>query len=624
MKNLFLEEAVLDDLSKDFELMETPLSEAAFKLVGFFAAVVIAIAVSKILFLNVLSGDFYKNRAMINAASISSIKAERGIIFDRFGKALVENNLIYKPELKLADFLKEGGREKTFEALKNITEINPEELKNLVNSVDLERQDSLTLQISLNEKQAENINKLNLKSVYVNKDYKREYFYADIFSHLIGYTGYAVKNDVQNGISLNDIVGKSGLESYYDEELRGVNGKKIYYRNAKGEIIDDKFLADASIGLNIQTTIDKDLQIYFYNQINEKIKEIGSNGGVGIALNPQNGEILSLVSVPGFDNNKISKEVLNNYAKPFFNRAISGLYSPGSTIKPLVAFAALKEKIISPKTEIFSRGYIEIPNPYFPDQPSRFVDWKPNGWVDLYSALARSSNVYFYALGGGLPKNELPLLNGQNDIKGLGIEKLKNYWQDFGLSEKTGIDLSAESSGFLPDEKTKESKNQVWRLGDTYNISIGQGDLIITPIELINYIAAIANKGKFYRPFIAKKFFSNSGEIREIQPVVIRDLSGDADYFNEVEKGMIDAVSKSYGTARLLSDLPMKIAGKTGSAQVDFNTKTNAFFTGYAPVNNPQIAILVLIENAKEGSLNAVPVAKDVFEWYYWNRIYEQ
>ena len=176
---------------------------------------------------------------------------------------------------------------------------------------------------------------------------------------------------------------------------------------------------------------------------------LGSRAGVGIALNPQNGEVLALVSLPSFDNNKIKAEDLIDSSKPLFNRAVSGFYAPGSTIKPLVAFGALKEEIIAPEKEILSIGYIEIPNPYYPDRPSRFVDWKPHGWVNLYSALARSSNVYFYEVGGGF-----------GDQKGLGIEKLKDYWQKFGLGELTGIDLPGEAKGSLPDPETKEKNKE--------------------------------------------------------------------------------------------------------------------------------------------------------------------
>ena len=328
---------------------------------------------------------------------------------------------------------------------------------------------------------------------------------------------------------------------------------------------------------------------------------MGRNVGVGIALNPQNGEVLALISLPGFNSNKITSEFLTNPLKPFFNRAISGVYAPGSTIKPLVATAALKEKIIDPLKEILSVGFIEIPNPYYPDQPSRFLDWKPHGWVNLYSAIARSSNVYFYEIGGGFENQ-----------KGLGIEKLKEYWQKFGLGKKTGIDLLGEESGFLPDPTEKEKRTKTpWRLGDTYNVSIGQGDLLMTPVQLINYIALIANNGKNYRPFINKE----KGE------QVLIDLSSLLPEIKEVQKGMVDAVEKSYGTAYSLSGLPFSIAAKTGTAQIQANHTINAIFVGYAPVENPQIAVLILIENAKEGSINTLPIAKDVLLWYYNNRI---
>ncbi|MEK7634733.1 MAG: penicillin-binding transpeptidase domain-containing protein [Patescibacteria group bacterium] len=645
MPDFFVEESVLDDLAKGLDLMETPLSERVFKIFGFFAFFIIAIATVELFFLGILNGNFYKNKALANAGKIISIPAERGIIFDRNGKTLVKNFPIYKIELKLVELFKNNELNGASLMLKDILKMDYGELNNLVKSVNLEKQDSIILALDLGEEEIEKIKKYNLKSVQIKKDFKREYQDAVPLSHIIGYIGKVDKNFIKENpsFSLNDEVGKSGLENYYDKELRGADGKIIYYRNAKGEIIDDKFLKDALAGQNIKTTIDGDLQVYFFNRIKSKLDEIGSRAGAGIIMNLRTGEILSLVSIPGFDSNKITSDVLKDFSKPLFNRVISGLYSPGSTIKPLVAFAALKEGLVSPKTEIFSRGYIEIPNPYNPDNPSRFVDWKPHGWVDIYSALAKSSNIYFYALGGGLPKNETEIVkiasSGDKErlFRGLGIEKLKEYWEQFGLDRKTGIDLPSETEGFLPDPETKIlRKKENWRLGDTYNTSIGQGDLIITPIELISYISAIANNGKFYQPFIAKKFIAGTENIiREIEPKLIKDFSDYSDYFKEVQEGMIDAVEKPYGTAHLLSGLPMKIAGKTGSAQINNNTKVNAFFVGYTisdPLrqssikaiknnDNSEIAILVLIENAREGSLNAVPVAKDVLEWYYYNKI---
>ena len=241
----------------------------------------------------------------------------------------------------------------------------------------------------------------------------------------------------------------------------------------------------------------------------------------------------------------------------------------------------------------------------------------------MYSALARSSNVYFYALGGGFPDSELSLIDGSIKIKGLGIARLKEYWQKFGLGKETGIDLPFENEGFLPDAQTKEKNtDQPWRIGDTYNATIGQGDLIITPIQLVSYISAIANGGKIYQPMVMEKIVSeNGGVVKENQPKVSYDYSSDIDIIKEIQKGMRDAVQKSYGTAYMLNDLPMAVSAKTGSAQIENNKKINAFFVGYAPSDNPQIAILVLVEDASEGSLNTVPVAKNIMNWYYNNRI---
>lgn len=624
-----LEEAVLDDLAIDLDLLETPLGDKAFKLVGTFSFIIIAAIAVRILYLGVWQGNFYKNQALANAGKIIPIPAQRGIIYDRFNSPLVKNLPIFRLSLKIPDLLKlkKTEQEQIIKKISEILNISDSDIKNSIYSVNLEKQNSVVLTSELSQDEIIKFKNFNLEPIQIEENFKREYFDSKIFSHLVGYTGPVSKNDLKNSdFSLNHTIGKSGLENYYDEQLRGVEGKIIYYRDAKGRIIDNKFLKDARAGYEIQTTIDSEFQTYFYNRLNQGLENIGSESGAGIAINPKTGEILALISLPSYDTNKISPSVLIDSRKPLFNRITAGLYSPGSTIKPLVALAALKEGVIDAKTEIFSRGYIEIPNPYFPDQPSRFLDWKPHGWVNLYSAIARSSNIYFYALAGGLPDNELSLLRGlpSGKIQGLGIEKLKQYWQQFGFEEKTGIDLPGENVGFLPDPEKKENYiGAPWRLGDTYNVGIGQGDLIITPMELISYITGIANNGKFYRPFIAKKILSEKGEIiSETNPQIIKDYSNDfSGYFEEIRKAMIDVVKKPYGSAYLLADLDIKIAAKTGTAQINNNKKTNAFFVGYAPADNPQIAILILIENSREGSLNTTPVAKDVLKWYYENRL---
>jgi len=623
-KELFLEEAVLDDLASDLETLELPLSQRAFKLLFIAVIVVVAVVVFRLIFLGIWQHNFYAQQALFNMGQITTMRAQRGIIFDRFNQPLVKNLPAFRLNLKLVELFKNNEeREKTIKTLEETLNLKTGYIEELLSGVDLERQNSLTITNQLTIDQVIKIKNLNLPAVQIEDDFKRQYFDGETFSHLIGYVGVADKNDLKKYpyLSLNDIVGKSGLEAYYDQELKGENGEIINYRNVKGEIIDHKLIRNQILGHQLYSTIDAELQSFFFKRMKEALNYLGSPAGVGIALNPQNGEVLALVSLPSFDNNHLESETFNNSYKPFFNRAISGIYTPGSTIKPLVAFAALKENIITPEKEIFSAGYLEVPNPYHPNEPSRFVDWKPHGWVNLYSAIARSSNVYFYEVGGGF-----------GDQKGLGIEKLKEYWQKFGLGQKTGIDLFGENDGFLPDAQAKEkNKGEIWRLGDTYNVSIGQGDLLVTPLQLINYISAFANGGKIYKPFIVKKIVSEDGKIiKETSPFVIKDYSSEIETIKKVERGMIDTVEKPYGTAHLLSDLPISVAAKTGSSQVESKTKINAFFVGYLPAEalikagvslDKQIAILVLIEGAREGSLNAVPVAKDVFEWYYENRL---
>ena len=602
---LNFEEVVFGDNQEESSHLEIPLSRQTFLLVALAAVLVGSIALGRSLFLNIIRGDFYTNRAFANANREVDLPAPRGVIFDRFGKPLVENKNSFSVFVNASEIIRSPeGSEKALEILSGILkDFDKEKLRHQFLSVRLEQRNWLPVARNISLAEAINIRSLNSPAIQIADDYIRSYPDGPVFSHILGYAG---ASDVDN-----EIVGKSGVESQYNDVLKGNDGLLLIYRDAGGNELDRK-VAEAPIsGASVTITIDAELQKYFYNRLKQNLTALGSKAGVGIAINPQNGEVLSLVSLPSFDNNKVA-DYLKGGSQPLFNRAISGIYTPGSTIKPLVALAALHEKIVEPADSVLSIGFIEVPNPYNPEAPSRFLDWKAHGWVDLHSALAKSSNVYFYAIGGGLPRSEMDLASGQNFLKGLGIENLNKYWQEFLLGQKTGIDLPSEGDGFLPDPEEKEARTgQIWRIGDTYNVSIGQGDLLLTPLQLINFISSIANGGRIYRPHVL------SGQ----EPQVLMDYSAWQEELNEVREGMADAVRKPYGTASSLSYLPFPAAGKTGSSQVSNNTKTNAFFVGYAPRENPEIAVLVLVENSKEGSLNAVPIAKDVFEWYYQNRL---
>lgn len=589
-----LEEAMLDQSGNTFEVLELPLSPRIFQI--FFIAVLCVgcIIAGRIAYLGVLQGNSYRVRALANMNREAVIPAPRGIIFDRFGTPLVENHSTFDVYVRVSDFF--SHREEIESELKEVLNLSEEDIAGLIHEADLEKSDLVRVAHDVESAQVIALKNRGTEGVSAQNAYRRSYPFGPYFSHVVGYVD-ADRNT------------KTGLEGFYDDTLKGEDGVLLKRRNAQGEIVDSFVAKAAENGKAITIAIDSGLQTYLTDRLHAGLVAIGRTAGVGIALNPKNGEVLAMVSLPNFNSNFFAsnghneekRRLLTSGTQPLFDRAISGLYSPGSTIKPLVAVAALKEGVVDTQKSILSIGYIEIPNPYHPESPSRFLDWKPQGWVNLYSALARSSDVYFYEVGGGF-----------EGMRGLGIDSLRAWWHTFLLDAKSGIDLPGERYGFLPNTEEKQKRTgQPWRIGDTYNVSIGQGDLLVTPIELINYIAAIANQGVIFKPHLNK----------DETPEILSDLTSLSSEIKEVQQGMRDAVSKPYGTAHMLADLRFASAGKTGSAQIQNNTKTNAFFVGYMPADNPELALLILVEDAKEGSLNAVPVAHDVFSWYYEHRI---
>ncbi len=597
-KGIDFDEVISDAAASDLNALERPLRPFVFRGVILGATLIAFVFSIATLSLAAVNHDRYLKRANANVSQEIPLIASRGVIVDRNGIPLSENQAIFSVFLQTSEMVRNDEKEKVLASASNILGLDRNEVIQGIESTNFE---SIILARDISREQAIAVKTLGLKSLIVENDYRRDYK-DPAFAHVVGYVGLVANKDLRaNGeLVLNDSIGRSGLESYYDNLLRGKNGAITAYRNARGEVESVSRTRDPEPGHEIKTTIDADLQKYFYNRLLQGLQSLGRTSGVGIALNPQNGEVLALVSLPSFDANNLTA-YLDSPNRPLFNRAVAGLYSPGSTIKPLYAAAALQEGVVDTQKKIYSAGFIEIPNPYDPDRPSRFLDWKAHGWVDLYSALARSSNVYFYSIGGGF-----------EDVKGLKIARIRDYWKRFGLDKKTGIDLPGESSGFLPAPEEKEKRTgSPWLLGDTYNVSIGQGDLQITPLELISTISAISNHGKAFKPHL----------LNTKEPELLIDVSDMESSLKEVRLGMEDAVSKPYGTAYLLGDLPLKVAGKTGSAQTTLNTKINALFVGYAPADNPQIAILVLVEDAREGSMNTVPIAKDVLRWYYDHRM---
>ncbi|MAF79722.1 hypothetical protein CL629_01440 [bacterium] len=633
-------EDILLDKEAEEDFVGFPIAERIFR--GFRVLVVLTVLFVgiQVFRIGVFQHSEYEGLALQNTENYRVLQAGRGIIVDRFGKVLAENKSAFQAYLvprEISDDANE--RDQMFLSLSEFFGIDTEVLREDVSRKEKYFDARVFLSRDVPQEDLVPAASFSFPGFYMEEGSQRFYGEPEIFSHILGYTALVDEEDLLANSNLTpyDEVGKSGLEAYYDESLRGMHGAEIYVRDSLGSVQESRVLRQPEQGYFLQTYIDKEFQEYFYNRMSKELRGLGRSVGVGIAMNPQNGEVLALFGVPGFDSSDLV-EYLDDENRPLFNRAVSGLYSPGSTIKPLVALAALSEGVVTPQKNIFSAGFIEVPNPFDSEAlPSVFRDWAQHGWVDVRSALARSSNVYFYEVGGGF-----------EDQEGLGIRRLKKWWKKFKLDKETGIDLPAEALGFLPDPQWKDDVfGRMWRVGDTYNVSIGQGDLLVTPLGLLSYINAFANGGEFYRPRLMEKIYEESGGVfEESSPALAGDVGGDGqEFFEYVQEGLEDAVGKPYGTAYKLYDLPFQVAAKTGSAQIQNNSKTNAFFVGYGPIPprnhelsestniqmdedemesdevKPEIAILVLVEDALEGSLNAIPIAKDVFAWYYENRI---
>jgi len=607
------EEMGEDQLAK----LEWPLASVFVRGLFVFCLILMAVIFARIFYLQIAKGSYYEDLADNNKTRHYVINAPRGIIYDRYGEPLVLNSPSFSLTMVPLDLPRDQNeRAKLIDQIASIFNLNKDEIENILQEKG--RLSSIEPILLKPKLEVEEIRKFEAnvesnKGFIVVSDTSRYYPYKETMAQVLGYVGKISADDqkIYKDYPLISMVGKDGLESYYENVLQGKWGRRLVEVDAYGKLKQDLGTISPQPGNDLITTLDKDLQIKFYESLDKQLKNLGVSSGAGIALDPKTGEILALVNLPSFDPNVLVKgspgDLINQYLQskdhPLFNRVISGLYSPGSLIKPLVALAALEEKIIDPLKKIYDEGQIIITSPYNPNEKYIFNDWQPHGWVDMRKALAVSCNVYFWTVGGGY-----------EDITGLGLEKIKKYWNLFGLGKKQGIDLDDESTGVLPDQewlKKVRPNDPTWKLGDTYNISIGEGGLILTPLQMADYISTIANNGILMQPHLKKDLPSS--------PLLNLDVS--LDNLKIVQEGMRQVVTE--GTAISLNDLAMEVAGKSGSPKFISlgKEKYHALFGAYAPYRDPQIVILVLIEQPPQGSIATLPVVKEVLDWYYQNRI---
>lgn len=420
------------------------------------------------------------------------------------------------------------------------------------------------------------------------------------FSLLLGYVSYPRK-DKAGFYYDTEIKGLAGAELQFEERLKGQNGTLLVEEDALGKIQSQGSVRQPVPGETVTLAIDHRAQEAFYEAVKEVADRIPYQGGAAVMMDVTTGEVHAMVSYPEYDSNVLSKgqpaDLINGYLadhrQPYLNRPVSGLYTPGSIVKPVVAAGAFHDRVISAATAIVSTGSISIPNPYDPANPTVFRDWKAHGATDMRRAIAVSSDVYFYTIGGGF--------KGQ---KGLGIERLAFWYRAFGYTDPTGIDVAGEKSGFVPTPAWKEETyTEPWRIGNTFHTAIGQYAMQITPLEAVRATAAIANGGKLITPTVEKG-----------KPIQGHSIAIDPEALRVAREGMRMSVTE--GTALGLNDLSyLKAAGKTGTAQLGANNEWyNTWIVGFFPYDNPKYAFAVVMERAPAGTaIGGVYVAHQAF-----------
>ncbi len=627
--------------------------------------------------LQLTMGASYQREAALNRIRKVITHGPRGIIYDRNGKILARNEAAFDIVVVPEGMPEEVEREAvgrllsildSFEAeptpsptpekrskAKPTPEPTPTSiphpaLSELLEKIDMGRLTNASRPILVARKVPRELvmeveeEDYRLPGVQVVMRPRRDYPEGSLTAHIVGFMGPIPSNQVHTYLSLGyqpkDKVGLAGLEATYERSLRGKDGEKYVEVDVHGrEIRTVGTPVEPSPGYNLRLTLDTGLQKVMEKALREGMKQAKTKpqSGVAIAMDPRSGAILGMVSLPSYDDNlfakgidpKIYQEILENPWHPMVNHAISSIYPPGSTFKPVVASAALQEGVITPKTRILDKdGVLWLPNKYFPDDPKQaqpFYCWihkygHGHGNINVREALAVSCDIFFYEVGGGY-----------KDFKGLGIDRLVNYAHLFGFGEKTGIDLPAESPGQVGTPKWKRlNYGENWTTGDTYNMSIGQGYLAATPMQVLNATAAVANGGYLYRPQIVYDIEDAEGHvIRKFKPDLIREIPVEMKVLDVAREGMWGAVHWPQGTARI-ADIPgCQVAGKTGTAEFydpriprdkKGNLPTHAWFTAFAPYEDPEIALVVFVYNGGEGSEVAAPIARDILRAYFTAR----
>jgi penicillin-binding protein 2 len=567
--------------------------------------------------MQLLKGQYYTTLAESNRSRIEWLPAERGVMFDRSGVPLVNNVPRFTMAIVPTDLPRDLTEQRQLlTQAADILDLNPRDIEEkITNKEKISRSIPVAENISYEQAILTEILSADYPAIQLIKGVKRQYLLSETtnsLSHLIGYESNVNERDLENSdYLLTDYIGRSGLEKFYEKDLRGTYGRRrieIDVLGRKKTVIAEK---ESVSGKSLELAIDAKLQTEAQKILQNRLRILNRRRGSVIVMQPNSGEILALVSLPSFDNNLFARGISTaEYSAlsqdsdhPLFPRAIGAALPSGSTFKLVIAAAALAENIITPRTTFLSTGGIALNNWFFPD-------WKAGGHgsTNLIKAISESVNTYFYIIGGGYEKQE-----------GLGVERIINYARRFGFGQKTGIDLPGEGEGFLPSKEWKETtKGERWYIGDTYHLAIGQGDILVTPLQIAAMTAVIANGGKLVEPHLVRAFISEDKQREEQKIVTLNEQVVPTEVIQQIRLGMRDSVLN--GSSRALSLLPVTAGGKTGTAQWHSTKNTHAWFTSFAPFEEPEIVVTVIIEEGGEGSVAAAPIARDIIDYYFKNK----
>ncbi|MFZ2631195.1 MAG: penicillin-binding protein 2 [Desulfosalsimonadaceae bacterium] len=591
------------------------------RLLGLMIAVLIAFGMlaARLFYLQIICGDHYYNLSKNNCVRMQRVNPVRGLMFDRSGKLLVEN----RPSFDLTVIPSDA--KPVDETIKKLFQYIPEfadEIRETINKKKIGygyKPVLLKRDIGRDALASISAHQFDLPGIVIEANARRDYIHPGLAAHLIGYLGEINVDEINENLypdkKSGDVVGRFGVEKACDQYLSGVPGGRIVQVNANGQIVEVLDTVDPESGHNIFLTIDYDLQHTAETLLQGQV-------GVAIAMDPGTGEILAIANSPTFDQNDFIggistdnwRELMSDPDRPMLNRAIQGEYPPASTYKVVTAMAALGEGIISQHTAFFCPGSYNYGN-------RDYGCWKKHGHgsMDVVNALAQSCDVFFYYCG-----------------RKLGVDRLARYAENCGLGVQTGIGLDNEADGLIPTAAWKKKRiGTPWQGGENLSIAIGQGYNLVTPLQLLVLFSAIANGGTEFKPLIVKSVNTVEGhavitgtpEVRGTLPVSHSNLE-------LIRKGLLQAVNHPQGTARgYVFDGSIHISGKTGTAQVvsrrlekegvnkrgGNSFKSHAWFVGYAPSENPRIAVCVLIEHGEHGSSGAGPVAKGMMVSYLKN-----